>query len=110
MTAFEILLNKFYDNIENSEPESDTVSKNSPELFEAVKQFIETSFYHGQNLAYAKKLSELTEKISNLFQNSDHEAWSRVKYTFVENDLHIIRRDRRKSDLEDLKSRLIHSF
>ena len=112
MTAFEILLNNFYDSIERNEPKTNRIpgSQNSSELFEAIRQFIDTSFSHGQNLSYKKPLSELVEKAASLFQNANHETWSKVKYTFMENDLHIIRRDRNKSDIENLKIRLDHSF
>ena len=112
MTAFEILLNNFYDSIEKNEPTNNklTTDQNPSELFDAVRQFIETSFLYGQNLSYTKLLSELIENTSHLFQASSHESWAKVKYVFIENDLHIIRRDRDKSEIENLKARLVQSF
>ncbi len=112
MTAFEILLNNFYDSIEKNEPTNNKLAtpKNPNELYDAVRQFIEASFLHGQNLSYTQLFSELIDKTSGLFQSSSHESWEKVKYAFIENDLHIIRRDRNKTEIEELKTRLVHSF
>ena len=112
MTAFEILLNTFYDSIQRNEPKKTESSgnQNSSELFTAVRLFIDTSFSHGQNLSYSKTLSELLEKTALLFQSSGHDAWAQVKYTFIENDLHIIKYDRSKPEIETLKIKLDNSF
>lgn len=53
MTAFEILLNTFYDTIEKNEPaDSNLKSKNSSgELNDVIRNFINTSFFNGSNLS-----------------------------------------------------------
>ena len=47
MTAFEILLNKFYDIIEKNEPSSDIqeTNQNHSELNTVIKKFIDASFF-----------------------------------------------------------------
>ncbi|NJN28030.1 MAG: hypothetical protein HC819_19695 [Cyclobacteriaceae bacterium] len=112
MTAFEILLNNLYDSIVRNEPKNTSLAHHdsSSELYEALRQYIETSFAHGQNLEYSKMLAELIDRIANLIQSSNHEAWAKVKFAFMENDLHMIRRDRKNSDIASLKRRLEYSF
>ena len=112
MTAFEILLNKFYDTIEKNEPDTipSKVQNKANELSQLIRKFIDTSFSHGEYLAYNNKLTELIENAGGLLQNTTHEEWSNVKYVFMENDLHIIRRDRDKVDVQNLKMRLDRIF
>lgn len=112
MTAFEILLNKFYETIERNEP---TVSKSSKkiktnELNKLIRKFVDTSFFHGHNLKYKNVLSELLNQSAGILQNTNHEDWSKLKFTFIENDLHIIRRDREKTDIANLKMKLDRTF
>lgn len=108
MTAFEILLNKFYDSIENNEPTSakHTDGQNSSELFSAIKQFIETSFFYGHNLSYRETISDHLKTSEDLLRNANHEHWAYVKYIFMENGLHTIRRDRARHDVQNLKMSL----
>jgi len=112
MTAFEILLNNFYDIIEQNEPaESKSSTKNKiAELNQSIKKYIDTSFFHGHNLKYKKILSELRAQSAMILQHTNHEDWSKLKFTFIENDLHIIRRDRGKPDVESLKMKLDRNF
>lgn len=112
MTAFEILLNKFYETIEKNEPKNNSVhhQTKTTELLELIRNYIETSFSYGEHLSYKQKLTDIIEKSAEILQNSSHEEWSKVKYAFMENDLHIIRRDRDKSDIQNLKLRLDQIF
>lgn len=112
MTAFEILLNNFYDSIEKYEPSSvsQTSNQNHIELFTAIKKFIDTSFFHGSKLSYNNMISELFKKAESLLQNASHEEWSQLKFLFMENDLHIIRRDRADHEVQNLKMKLDSSF
>ncbi len=112
MTAFEILLNKFFETIENNEPKSNTPAPHHrpSELSHLIKDFIDTSFLHGENLDYQHKLSNIMQKSGNILQNTSHEEWSKIKYAFMQNDLHIIRRDRGKEDIRNLKMKLDQIF
>lgn len=112
MTAFEIVMNYFFDSIERNEPkEGDTVSgQNANELFEVVRQIIETSFAHGHKISYTTSIKRLIDQAGLLFHHSGHEAWEKVRYAFIENDLNTIKRDRNRNEMENLKTRLIHSF
>jgi len=113
MTAFEILLNKFYETIEQNEPNKyhdHANNRNSSELYKLIRKFIDTSFFHGNNLSYKNALSEILETSANVLQKTNHEDWSKIKYAFVQNDLHIIRRDRRKVDIANLKMKLDNVF
>ncbi len=105
MTAFEILLNRFYDSIENNEPINKD-NQNSSELYPTIKQFIETSFYHGHNLSYSNLISDCLEKSEILLKQASHEQWAYVKYIFVQNELNIIRNDRVHEDVQNLKMSL----
>lgn len=112
MTAFEIVMNCFYDSIETNEPkESDTTNgQNENELFDVVRQLIETAFAHGNNISYTTSIKKLIDKAALMFHNSGHEAWEKVRSAFIENDLNTIKRDRNRDDIENLKTRLIHSI
>jgi hypothetical protein len=112
MTAFEILLNTFYDTIEKNEPPVCEVKsqRSGSELNEVIRNFINTSFFNGHNLSYKFMITELINKGANLLKNSDHEDWARVKYVFQQNDLHIIRKDRNMTDVKQLKMRLEQMF
>ena len=105
MTAFEILLNRFYDSIENNEPLTikHKDSQDSSELFSAIKQFIDTSFFHGHNLSYQDMISEYLKESEILLKQSSHEQWAYVKYIFVQNELNTIKRDRALQDVRKLK-------
>lgn len=108
MTAFEILLNRFYDSIENNEPANVKHKDNqsSTELFSTIKQFIDTSFFHGHNLSYRNMISECLKKSEILLKQSNHEQWAYVQYIFVQNELNTIRRDRAGQDVQNLKMSL----
>lgn len=112
MTAFEILLNKFYETIEENEPKNGHPGEqhSSADLFTLIHKFIDTSFIYGHNLKYKSIISDLLEKAANILQNTNHEDWVMVKYKFVENDLHIIRRDRGKAEIATLKMKLDQAF
>ena len=112
MTAFEILLNSFYDTIEQNEPSSSKESKpsSSMELISLIRKYIDTSFFHGHNLRYRDKLVEIIEKSALILQQSNHEDWLKLKYAFEQNDLHFIRRDRGKAELAMLKMKLDRTF
>jgi len=112
MTAFEILLNKLYDTIEENEPKStpEVTQFNSKDLFPTIRSFVDISFSHGHKLSYRNILSELIENAANSLQNTTHEEWTKVKFTFIENDLHTIRRDRNQHDVHNLKSILDRTF
>jgi GTPase SAR1 family protein len=112
MTAFEILLNKLYETIENNEPKNNhfQYETKSSELFKIISNYIETAFSYGELLSYKHILADLIEKSADILQNTTHEEWAKVKYVFIENDLHIIRRDRDKSDIQNLKMRLDQIF
>lgn len=108
MTAFEILLNTFYDTIEESEP---CTSNRKPatstlQLNAAIRKFINAAFFNGSNLSYKGMLNKLIEETAMLLKNSDHEEWARVKYVFLQNELHIIRRDRNQNEVLNLKRQL----
>ena len=95
MTAFEILLNTFYDTIEENEPLTDNRKEpeTSRDLFDVIRSFVNVSFDNGHNLSYKRLIDELTLKGANLMRSSTHEDWSRVKMVFLQNDLHILKRD-----------------
>lgn len=105
MTAFEILLNRFYDSIENNEP-TNKDNQNSSELYSTIRQFIDTSFFHGHNLSYQDMISAYLKKSEILLKQSSHEQWAYVKYIFVQNELNIIKRDRVHQDVQSLKMSL----
>lgn len=110
MTAFEILLNTFYDTIEQNEPEEDYNSNDGQEkkneLFSLIRKYIDTSFFHGENLRYKNLLSDIKRQTAAMLQGSSHEDWARVKFAFMENELHIIKQGRGKSEVADLKMKL----
>lgn len=112
MTAFEILLNKFYETIEQNEPQKTNPRRKfkKDELNQLIRKFIDTSFFHGHNLNYKKILSELLDQSAGILQKTDYEDWQKVKVAFIENDLHIIRRDREKTEVANLKMRLDRTF
>lgn len=112
MTAFEILLNKYYETIENNEPKSKNKSKPGLtfELNKIIKDFVNTSFNNGHNLSYKKLIDKMMEESAVLFKNSNYEDWARVKYVFQQNDLHYIRRDRNFREVENLKVKLEQMF
>lgn len=105
MTAFEILLNRFYDSIVKNEPASKD-NQSSSELFSTIKKFIDISFFHGSNLSYQDVISEYLEKSEILLQESSHEDWAYVKYIFVQNELNTLRGDRVHQDVQNLKMSL----
>jgi hypothetical protein len=112
MTAFEILLNAFYDTIEKNEPSSTNSHRGNSagELNEVIRNFINTSFFNGSNLSYKGMLDELIVKGAGLLRNADHEEWARVKFVFLQNDLHTIRKDRNLDDVKQLKLHLEQMF
>ena len=112
MTAFEILLNKFYDTIEQNEPEKShaTNMHTAKELYSLTRKFIDTSFFHGHNLRYKNVLSNLLEQSAGIMRKSNHEEWSRIRFAFLENELHTIKRDRAKEDIANLKMKLDRVF
>jgi hypothetical protein len=112
MTAFEILLNAFYDTIEKNEPSStNSHRRNSAgELNEVIRNFINTSFFNGHNLSYKSMLDQMIARCAGLLKSTDHEEWARVKYVFLQNDLHTIRKDRSADDVKKLKMRLDELF
>ena len=108
MTTFEILLNNFYDSIEKNRPSKANNPSTSitDELSRLVKKYIDTSFSNGDDLDYSNKLSEIQEKSATLLKNSSFDHWSKIRYAFIENDLHIIRKDRNRSDAFSIKTNL----
>ena len=108
MTAFEILLNKLYDSIENNEPPKikHNDNQNSSELFSCIKQFIDTAFFHGHNLSYQHMILSCLHESEILLQNANHEHWSYVKYIFIENELNTIKKGRVHQDIQNLKMSL----
>lgn len=112
MTAFEILLNKLYDSIENNEPSSikQIQKKNSTELFSAVKEFVNLSFFHGRNLSDINMIIDSLNKVEFLLKRANHEQWEHIKFIFIENDLNSIRRDRKQKDVQFLKLTLDQSL
>ena len=112
MTAFEVLLNNFYESIEKSEPSPNRQpsNQNNSELFTIIRQFINISFFHGNNLSYNTVISELIKSAETSLRNSSHEEWSQVKFFFMENDLHIIKRDRAYLEVQNLKMKLDSTF
>ena len=85
MTAFEILLNKLYDSIENNEPVEDerNVEHSPSKLFSAIREFIDVSFFYGNNLSYRNKISDLLVAAENSIRNSGHEEWAHLKFIFL---------------------------
>ncbi len=107
MTAFEIRMAHFYDIIEKSEPKNDQHDRHSSsELSILVRHYVNTSYSHGHQLSYRSILSELIQKISNLLTGSSYSDWQKLKLTLVQHDLHVVRRDRSKEDVLQLKTRL----
>ncbi len=105
MTAFEILLNRFYVSIENSEPFNKD-NQTSSELFPTIKEFIDASFYHGHKLSYQDLISEYQTNAETLLSKGSHEQWSYVKYIFMENELNTMKEDREHQDIQNLKMSL----
>ena len=105
MTAFEIHLNNFYDTLAKNEPKKviNQVEERTSSLSHLMRKYIDTSFAHGGNLNYKNELSELLAKSAIELQNSTPQEWNRLMYLFVKNDLHIIRRDRKKQEVANLK-------
>lgn len=112
MTAFEILLNKFYETIEKNEPIQSEKSHPglSFELNKIVKDFVNTTFTNGHNLSHQNVINRLMDESAVLLRNANYEEWARVKTIFQQNDLHVIRRDRNYHDVENLKLRLERMF
>ena len=112
MTAFEILLNRFYDTIENSRPNSVSTSyqNSTSELSDLIREYIDTSFNHGSYLSYQPTLTSMVNQTAKMLKETTVEEWEKIRYTFTKNDLHIIRRDRGKEDVIELKSRLDQVF
>lgn len=112
MTAFEILLNKFYDTIEQNEPEKSHTSAGYKlnELSGLIKKFIDTSFFHGHNLQYKNLLTDLLQQSAGILQKTNHEDWTRIRFAFMENDLHFIKRNRERADVANLKMKLDRLF
>ncbi len=112
MTAFEILLHKFYETIEHIEPKG-MINYNSgvtSELNRVLKDLVNTSFKNGHDLSYKKSITELMEKGASLLQSANYEDWARVKTVFQQNDLHYIRKDRDINEVQNLKFRLEQSL
>ena len=112
MTAIEILLNRLYDTIETNEPaiKEKNIKQNSSELCNAIKEFIDMSFSYGHNLSYKNKISALLNTAELSIKKAGHEEWSQIKFAFMENDLHFIRKDRGKTQVQSLKLRLDQIF
>ena len=112
MTAFEILLNKFYETIEQNEPNPNqtTNTYQSIELFSLIRKYVETSFFYGNNLRYRDLLMDITERSAKVFKKSKYDDWLRIKYAFIDNDLHTIKRARCKGELILLKKNLDQIF
>lgn len=112
MTAFEILLNRFYEIIEENEPDPNQKSrqKSSCELNILIREFVRTSYQNGQNLSYTNHLSMLIKQAGHMLKNSNYDEWLQVKYIFQQNDLHILKRDRNKEGVLLLKSTLERIF
>ena len=108
MTAFEILLNKFYDCIVSNEPPAikQNTNSDSSELFANIKQFIDMSFFHGHKLTQQEAISASLSKSGALLQQADHEDWSYVRYIFMENGLNTIDKDHNSRDIQHLKMNL----
>jgi len=109
MTAFEIIMTHFYDVIEKSAPQKnqDQPNENSSELNKLVKQYIKTSYEHGHKLAYRNMLADLNQRISDLLTGSSYNEWERLRHALIGNELHVIRRDRSREAVAQLKTRLI---
>jgi hypothetical protein len=109
MTAFEIIMTNFYDVIVKSVPPKNQVdsNENSSELTRLVKQYIKTSYTHGNKLAYRNTLTDLNNRISDLLTGSSYAEWERLKLALFGNDFHVIRRDRSREVVAQLKTRLI---
>ena len=75
MTAFEILLNAFYDTIEKNEPSStNSHRRNSAgELNEVIRNFINTSFFNGHNLSYKSMLDQMIARCAGLLKFTELE-------------------------------------
>jgi len=108
MTAFEILLNEFYNTILKNEPQqkNDSSPKYSIELKKVIRDYVNISFKNGHNLSYKNNIKELLNKGADLLKSANYEDWMKVKYVFQQNELHFIKRDRKLSEVERLKARL----
>ncbi len=109
MTAFEIIMTHFYDVIEKSAPQKNQnpSNENSTELTRLVRQYIKTSYEHGHQLAYRNMLADLNNRISDLLTGSSYTEWERLRLALIGNDLHVIRRDRSREAVAQMKTRLI---
>ena len=111
MTAFEILLNRLYDTIESSKPsEGSPNCRPSSKLSQLIREYIDTSFNHGCYLSYQPTLTSIVEESAMFLKQLTFEEWEKIRSTFTENDLHIIRRDRGKQEVIELKNRLDQVF
>jgi hypothetical protein len=112
MTAFEILLNRFYDTIETSKPmaSSSNYQVSSSNLSMLIRNYINTSFSYGSHLSYQPTLTSIANKAAIMLKDASVEEWERIHHAFTENDLHTIRRDRGKEDVIELKNRLEQTF
>jgi len=108
MTAFELLLNRYYEIIEENEPTKRDESHPGLtfELNKMVRDFVKISFNSGHDLSQKSLIDRLFEESAILFQNANYDEWARVKTVFQQNGLHLIRRDRKMKDMEKLKVRL----
>jgi len=109
MTAFEIIMTHFYDVIEKSAPpkNQEHSREGSPELTRLVRQYIKTSYDHGHQLAYRNMLTDLNNRISDLLTGSSYTEWERLRLALIGNDLHMLRKDRPREAVAQLKTRLI---
>jgi len=107
MTAFEIRMAHFYDIIMESEPKNEQNDwSTSSELSLLVRHYINTSYSHGHQLSYRSFFSDLTQKISHMLTGSSYSDWEKLKLTLIQNDLHVVKRDRSKEEVMQLKARL----
>jgi hypothetical protein len=109
MTAFEIIMTNFFDVIEKNAPQKnqDHSTEGSHELTRLVRQYIKTSYDHGHQLAYRNMLADLSNRISDLLTGASYSEWERLRLALIGNDLHVIRRDRPREAVAQLKTRLI---
>ena len=84
MTAFEILLNKLYDTIEENEPKStpQVTQFKSKELFPTIRSFVDISFSHGHKLSYKNILSELIENAAIYYKTRLMKSGQRLSLHF----------------------------
>ena len=75
-----------------------------------VRKYIETSFDYGSYLSYQPTLTSIVNQSAKMLKELTIEEWERIRYAFKDNDLHIIRRDRARQDVIELKNRLDQVF